>query len=291
MLTPDDRVVLHMRPGCHVCARVKAFLTDNGVPFQTRDVDADPLTPRELWELLTRKANRLRVPFTVLNDGEDVVLGHDVLRLEGVFLQGDKGGWQASAALAEPLVVDPRDAAAWTGDGAVTPDDDTWSWLTGALLSAQRFATPPGTRLTAEVGLAAGVSDGHASVALHDVPGGIVLGFGAAAGTVFAIAERLPVPGVVAPGESWSHRVPIDGDAARRSRYAIDYDHDAGTVRWLVDGERAYWSTLPQPLEGVSLGQGVHADGAVPRIRPAPAVSDERVAVTPWRVTLTRSDG
>ncbi|MGI8722709.1 MAG: glutaredoxin family protein, partial [Geodermatophilaceae bacterium] len=92
MLKPDDRVVVYMRPGCHVCARVKSFLTEHEVPFHARDVDSDPLTPREFWDLFNRKANRLRVPFTALNDGEDVVLGFDPQRLEGVFVHGELGG-------------------------------------------------------------------------------------------------------------------------------------------------------------------------------------------------------
>lgn len=118
MLKPEDRVVVYARPGCHVCGRVKKYLGEHGIAFEMRDVDAEPLTPRELWDLFNRKANRLRVPFTALNDGEDVVLGFDPQRLEGVFVHGELGGVQPSTA----------PAAASTYDGFAGPDLDADLW-------------------------------------------------------------------------------------------------------------------------------------------------------------------
>lgn len=106
MLSEDDRVVLYKRHGCTVCARVERFLTEHGVDFETRDVDGEPLTPMELWVLFNKKADRLRVPFTALNDGEDVVLGYDPDRLESVFLHGHVGGTSAGTAVTGELVYD-----------------------------------------------------------------------------------------------------------------------------------------------------------------------------------------
>ncbi len=189
MLKPDDRVVVYMRPGCHVCARVKTYLTERDVPFQVRDVDGDPLTPRELWELFNRKAGRLRVPFTALNDGEDVVLGFDPQRLEGVFVHGELGGVQVASAVTTPLVYDAFvssevDGALWGPDPRADPADlpglDGYVIDTGhgelriaspagggpppaggvgagrpaRLVSSRRFGTPPGSQVSFELEMA-----------------------------------------------------------------------------------------------------------------------------------------
>ncbi len=197
-----------MRPGCHVCARVKGFLSENGVPFQIRDVDREPLTPRELWELFNRKASRLRVPFTVLNNGEDVVLGYDPLRLEGVFLQGDLGGWKASSSVQgssvydeftdpalddvrwSPLMLSQTDpisstelkAKVQTGCGALVVGvrhfsnfHDTNQVLNDpqhAYVSRERFATPPGSSLVFDVEMAVETFD-QISHSVHDAFGAV----------------------------------------------------------------------------------------------------------------------
>lgn len=260
LLNPKtDTVTLYMRPGCHVCARVKAFLTDNGVPFRVRDVDAEPLDADELWALFTKKADRLRVPFTAINDGDDVVLGYDPLRLEGVLLRGDRGGWQASTRLAGTREVPaPGDASSWQDDG-------------DAHTCTERFATPPGTRLVAETGMA--VRDGTASVRLHDIAGGIVFGFEATGSAILAVHRRIALPGVNLPEETFSHRVElgVDTTPGESHRYRIAYQHDSGQVEWHVDGARAYWATTQRPVEGVSL----QASTSGP---------DARVRWTPWLI-------
>lgn len=120
VLKPDDHVTLYKRQGCTVCARVERFLDDHDIDHDIRDVDADPLTPVELWDLFNRKADRLRVPFTALNDGEDVVLGHDRDRLESVFLHGHLGGTAEGTGIAEPTVY----------DDFTSPDLDSQRWQT-----------------------------------------------------------------------------------------------------------------------------------------------------------------
>lgn len=260
MLSQDDKITLYMRPGCHVCARVKAFLTDNGVPFTVRDVDAEPLTPDELWALFNKKADRLRVPFTAVNDGDDVVLGYDPLRLEGVLLRGDRGGWQASTALAGERTYESDLPRGWTSDAE-------------GHVSTERFATPPGSHLEAEVGMSVRADPpAFAGLRLHDVAGGIIFGFEVTSSAVFAVHRRLALPGVNLPEETFAHRVELGlpTTPGESHRYRIAYQHDSGQVDWHVDGVRAYWSTTPRPVEGMSLGMS--------------AGPDARARWTPWLI-------
>lgn len=269
-----DRVVLYMRQGCHVCARVKRFLTEHDVPFRVRDVDAEPLNPDELWALFTRKADRLRVPFTALDDGADVVLGYDPVRLEGVFLQGDRGGYQASTRVAgERTEGGYDDPARWRvtdpADGA-RPHALATRTAT-RYVSAERFATPPGSLLTAGVGMAVAAPPGTTGWArLHDEPGGIRFGFAVTATGLFAVHERVALPGVTLAEERFTHRVLLDGGpvADGAHRFGITYRHDTGLVEWLVDGVRAYWATTPNPVEGMSLDVGLEVgDAGRPKAR------------------------
>lgn len=275
MLTESDRVVLFMRQGCHVCARVRKHLEGRGVPFTVRDVDREELTPRELWEILTRKANRLRVPFTVLNDGEDVVLGHDPLRLDGVFTHGDHGGWQASTVVNGPRVYDD-----FTSEGI---DGDRWERVSGSadvrvgggvleadaagvdavhLRSRERFATPPGSALTFATTMTGETGDGgRATLAATDVAGGMRFAFGIESGVIHAEHQRLLLPGVTLQDEAYRHRVVLDDvpDPLRPHLYAVRYTHSTGRVEWLVDGVVRYWATSGTPVEGCTLELAVSA--------------------------------
>ncbi|SHL05991.1 Glutaredoxin [Pseudonocardia thermophila] len=283
MLTAD-RVVLYMRQGCHVCARVKRFLVEHDVPFRVRDVDAEPLTPDELWALFTRKAGRLRVPFTALDDGSDVVLGYDPVRLEGVFLRGDRGGHQSSIRLSQArLEGGYADPARWRTtdpvDGAGT--DALTTRTATRYVSVERFATPPGTQFSAEVGMAVAAPPGATGWArLNDEPGGIRFGFEVSAAGLVAVHERIALPGVTLPEECFAHRVLLDGgpvpDASHR--LAITYRHDTGLVEWHLDGHRVYWATTPNPVEGVSLDVGLALDPA--------ATGRPRARWTAWTAAL-----
>lgn len=185
MLTSDDRVVLYKRHGCTVCARVERFLAEHDVEFEIRDVDGDPLTPMELWDLFNKKADRLRVPFTALNDGEDVVLGYDPDRLEAVFLRGHLGGtsegtridgeqvyddfsaaeldpdrWELAAVEHEAgrYVYTDDNAQVRTGDGKLSIEIQPFSAFHDAVqvlnnpkqlyMSSERLTTPPGSVTT-----------------------------------------------------------------------------------------------------------------------------------------------
>lgn len=297
VLTAEDRVVLFMRPGCHVCARVKKYLTEHSIPFEIRDVDSEPLTPRELWGIFNRKASRLRVPFTVLNDGEDVVLGYDPLRLEGVFLLGDHGGWQRSSAVYGKQTYDDYTEAAlnsarWqiisavsdsgadavgtkfevvTGGGALTLSanlhDKSADDAHRSYVSTERFGTPPGSSVTFELEMAVdndrqvrfNRNAAFGVLSITDIAGGLSLGFHATNDTIFALHERRLLAGVTLPEERFSHRVVLDVDTDRgvQHRYAIRYQHDTGVAEWYVDGTCRYWAVTPRPIEGCSLAMGL----------------------------------
>ncbi len=266
---PDDKVVLFMRKGCHVCARVKGFLEDNDVPYTLREVDEEPLTPKELWTLFTKKASRLRVPFTVLNDGEDVVLGYDPLRLEGVLLHGDRGGWQVSTPVTAERVYDDFtgtsvDEARWAveGDGSSVATGGGRLTIVGpaTLHTVERFKTAPGTTLSVQVGLSAD-PDTNAFLAMTDPTSGLGLGFVVDAGAVAAVHERRLLSGVTLPEEAFRHVVATQARSTETHAYEVRYQQDTNRVEWRVDGSVVYWATTPRPLEGCSLELGLTGTG------------------------------
>lgn len=313
MLKPDDRVVVYMRPGCHVCARVKNFLTEHDVPYGARDVDADPLTPRELWDLFNRKAGRLRVPFTALNDGQDVVLGFDPQRLEGVFVHGELGGVQVASQVSAAEVYDEfssaeLDNARWVSSAGDQPAERGYDVETGkgqlrisatgvdaGYLSTQRFGLPPGSLVSFELDItfdAQGQTQQTtvagpplAELSLRDLPSGMQLGFEVTNEAVLAVHRRAGVAGVAAETEHFSHRVitDIDTKSAKSHRYRISYQHDTSQARWYVDDRCVYVAVAPLQIEGVSLSMGVVAgpDAATPVNQAATASA----TWTPWRIT------
>jgi hypothetical protein len=163
---------------------VEEFLSHRQVPFTTRDVDREPLDPAELWALLNRKQGRLRVPFTSLNDGEDVVLGYDPRRLEEVFVHRALSGRLDDELAAARAVYDDFTAsrldARWaiaeidhdgtrypytdpnavvcTGDGRLELTIRPFSRYHDSIqvlnnpkqlyVSTRRFPTPPGSEVT-----------------------------------------------------------------------------------------------------------------------------------------------
>lgn len=320
VLTGDDRVVVYQRPGCHVCARVKDHLTTLGVPYELRDVDRDPLTPKELWDLFNLKADRLRVPFTVLNDGEDVVLGFDPLRLEGVFTRGELGGAVRSDLVEGTHVHDPFDGPALDPDlwrsavrgrdaaGATTAPttESTTARLrvSGGLmvvesdqdvryLAARRYASPPGSVLTAEldatVSSAAGPADapaagvGGAELWLRDEPTGVAIGFVVSAAAVLAVHEREHLAGVTRPAEAYRHQVLTDVSPSLHVRhgYRLVYEHARSRASWFVDDRLVYEAVTPLAVEGWSPAVGLRAGTG-----PAAGTSTTLTAA-PWRVGTT----
>jgi glutaredoxin len=73
--TETPQVILYSQPGCAPCFAAKAFLQSRQVPFQYKDVQADPQAFRELMDLGSRSTPTLLV-------GTEVMIGFDPARLE-----------------------------------------------------------------------------------------------------------------------------------------------------------------------------------------------------------------
>jgi glutaredoxin-like YruB-family protein len=68
------KVTLYSQPGCPPCFAAKAFLQSRNVPFEYKDVQADPVALQELLALDSRSTPTLLV-------GDEVMIGFDPERL------------------------------------------------------------------------------------------------------------------------------------------------------------------------------------------------------------------
>lgn len=71
------RVILYSQPGCPPCYAAKQYLAARNIPFEYKDVQADPAALRELVKL-----NSHSTPTIVV--GEEVMIGFDPDRLESL---------------------------------------------------------------------------------------------------------------------------------------------------------------------------------------------------------------
>lgn len=69
------RVILYSQPGCPPCFAAKKFLAARNIPFEYKDVQADPAALRELVSLNSRSTPTIVV-------GDEVMIGFDPERLE-----------------------------------------------------------------------------------------------------------------------------------------------------------------------------------------------------------------
>ncbi len=69
------RVILYSQPGCPPCFAAKKFLAARNIPFEYKDVQADPSALRELVRLNSRSTPTIVV-------GDEVMIGFDPARLE-----------------------------------------------------------------------------------------------------------------------------------------------------------------------------------------------------------------
>ena len=132
--------------------------------------------------------------------------------------------------------------------------------------SAERFDVPAGGRLTVEVDMAVrtygqipyDLLDAFGTVNVFDLETGVVFNLAATNDTVYAVVERLPVPGVTRPEEHYVHRVVLQTPTGPglEHRYAISYAA-SGTAVWSVDGQRVYWAQLPVPVKGFHVGMAL----------------------------------
>lgn len=276
----------------------------------------------------------MRVPFTALNDGEDVVLGYDVDRLEGVLLHGELGGTQAAQAV--PDTVDY--------DDFTTPTLDPLRWEVGAVgrngprphvfadpnleltqdtgeltlrlepftrfvdkiqalsdpkqlfVSTSRFAPQPGKTLRFETAMSV-TTDGARAMDPYDALGmtgfvdlltGNVMGFAASNDAVYAVHQRVFIPGVTREEEEFSHRVALDVEQAamRFQNLAVSYSVANGELIWEVEERTVYRTVAATPMEGLHLGMGLYSATSLNRPL-ADRAHGQGVTATwrPWRVS------
>ena len=72
------KVVIFTQPDCPPCHIVKLFLSERGVAFEERDIQADPGAVKELLE----KYKSHSTPTLVI--GEEVMIGFDPERLDEI---------------------------------------------------------------------------------------------------------------------------------------------------------------------------------------------------------------
>ncbi|HEY0786360.1 MAG TPA: glutaredoxin domain-containing protein [Acidobacteriaceae bacterium] len=73
----SKRVILYSQPGCPPCFAAKNYLKAKQVPFEYKDVQADPQALRELMDLNSRSTPTLVV-------GSEVMIGFDPERLDAL---------------------------------------------------------------------------------------------------------------------------------------------------------------------------------------------------------------
>jgi hypothetical protein len=133
--------------------------------------------------------------------------------------------------------------------------------------SVQRFTVPAGGQLKVEVDMAVrtygqipyDLLDAFGTVNVFDLETGVVFNFAATDDTIYAVVERLLIPGVTRPHEHYVHRVVLEvpTEPGREHRYAIAYQAETSEAVWYVDGERAYWARIPVPVEGFHVGMAL----------------------------------
>lgn len=67
--------MLYSQPGCPPCVAAKRFLTARNIPFEYKDIQADPAALRELLKLNSRSTPTIIV-------GDEVMIGFDPERLD-----------------------------------------------------------------------------------------------------------------------------------------------------------------------------------------------------------------
>jgi len=163
--------------------------------------------------------------------------------------------------------------------------------------SVRRFAVPAAGRLTFEVEMAVrtygqvpyDLLDAFGTVSLFDLQTGVVLNAAATNDTVYAVVERLVLPGVTRPDEHYIHRVVLDvpTEPGRAHGYAITYRAQTSEVEFHVDGRIAYWTRLPVPVAGLTAGMALFSARDLTRYPRAQREHGQGATGWwgPWRVT------
>ncbi|WP_405792407.1 DUF6081 family protein [Streptomyces sp. NBC_01506] len=163
--------------------------------------------------------------------------------------------------------------------------------------SVRHFAVPAAGQLTFEVDMAVrtyrqipyDLLDAFGTVNLFDLETGVVLNAAATNDTVYAVVERLVIPGVTHPHEHYIHRAVMDvaTEPGRTHRYAITYRAETSEARWYVDGQLAYWARLPVPVTGFDAGMALFSARDLSRYarREREHGQGARGRWGPWRIT------
>jgi hypothetical protein len=131
----------------------------------------------------------------------------------------------------------------------------THAWATGG--GPLTFATTMAANCTGD---AADYRDGFASVNVLDFASGMVFDIASSGRRLWAIYERLLIPGVTTEDEAFTEVVDLQVDTApdREHEVAVIVDSAAGRVDYLVDGEpRLTRENLPATPESLVAGFGL----------------------------------
>jgi hypothetical protein len=163
--------------------------------------------------------------------------------------------------------------------------------------SVRRFAVPPAGPLTFEVEMGVrtygqiphDLLDAFGTVNLFDLETGVVLNIAATNDTVYAVVERLALPGVTTQDEHYIHRVVLDvpTEPGRAHAYAITYHPDTSEVEFHVNAQLAYWTRLPVPVTAFNAGMALFS-ARDPSRYPRPQREHGQGATGcwgPWRVS------
>ncbi len=163
--------------------------------------------------------------------------------------------------------------------------------------SVRRFAVPPAGRLSFEVTMGVrtygqvpyDLLDAFGTVNVFDMETGVVLNAAATNDTVYAVIERLALPGVTQPHERFIHRVVLDvpTEPGQEHRYAIGYRADTSEAEFHVDGRLAYGTRLPVAVTGFEAGMALFSARDLSRYTRAEREHGQGATGWwgPWRVT------
>jgi hypothetical protein len=165
--------------------------------------------------------------------------------------------------------------------------------------SVRRFAVPAAGQLTFEVEMGVqtygqipyDLLDAFGTVNLFDLETGVVINAAATNDTLYALVERLVIPGVTQPDEHYIHRVVLEvpTEPGRGHRYAITYRAETSEVQWYVDGRLVYWARLPVPVAGFNAGMALFSARDITRYPRAEREHGQGATGWwgPWRITAS----
>ncbi|GIF42941.1 DUF6081 family protein [Actinoplanes xinjiangensis] len=163
--------------------------------------------------------------------------------------------------------------------------------------SVRRFAVPAGGQLRVDVEMAVqtyrqipyDLLDAFGAMSVFDLETGVVLNFAATNDTVYAVVERLLIPGVTGPDDHFVHRVvlPTPTRPGQAHHYAIVYDATTSEAQWHVDGHCAYWARTPARVSGFHVGMALFSARDLRRYSRAERERGQGATGRwgPWRIT------